>query len=264
MVSRLLLWLLLFSSPAIQAGELHDPFPDIAQSYLVEIDGSPLWQRHAGRRLAPASLSKLMTALLLVEHNKLDAPVTVDRAAAHESGIGIRPGEQFRARDLLAAMLIASANDACHALADFDAGSETRFVQQMNRRAQQLGLHDTHYSNACGRDASGHYSSARDLAKLSHELLKHPEITALTSRRGARIATQDGKRSYSFASRNALVKLPGVLGLKTGYSRRAGRCQVIYAERGSHKVLLVILHGRRWGDAAEMLELAFEQALGTR
>lgn len=261
---NLLLILLCFPLllPSARAGEpAHDPLPGIARAYLVEIDGKAAWEHQPRRQLPAASMNKLMTALLITERGKLQAPVRIDRAAAHQHGIGLRAGERFRTGDLLAAMLVASANDACRALADAVAGSAANFVRQMNLRAQQLGLRDTRYANACGRDAAQQHTSAHDLALLARELLRHPGIAALTARRGARIATLDGKRSYSFASRNALLgRVRGVLGLKTGYTRQAGRCQVIYAERDGHKVLLVILHGRRWGDAADMLELAFDRA----
>jgi serine-type D-Ala-D-Ala carboxypeptidase (penicillin-binding protein 5/6) len=202
-----------------------------------------------------------MTALLVVEQHKLGASVTIDRAAEHEAGIGLRAGEKFHVKDLLAAALIASANNACRALADAAAGSEANFVRQMNERAQRLGLRDTQYANACGRNAVQQHTSAHDLTLLAHELLRHPEITALTARPGARIATLDGRRSFRFDSRNALIgRYRGALGLKTGYTRKAGKCQVIYAERGKDKVLLVMLHGRRWGDAADILDLAFDHA----
>ena len=249
--------LLLLAAPVAHAATLPDPLPEIASAYYVEIDGRPVWAHQARRHLPAASLAKLMTALLAVERNKPDTAVTIDHAAARQSGIGLKPGETFRTRDLLGAMLIASANDACRALAD----SQPNFVARMNQRAQQLGLRDTRYANACGRDAARQHTSARDLARLAHALLKYPAITALTARRGMRIRTLDGKRRFSFSSRNALLgRYPGVLGLKTGYTRRAGRCQVIYAERAGHQVLLVMLHARRWGDAADVLDLAFDRA----
>lgn len=255
--------LLLLCAPAwAQPGDLpRNPFPDVATAYLVEIDGQPVWDKQPQRQLPAASLVKLMTALLVVERNQPDTSVNVDPAAEQTSRIGLRTGETFHTRDLLGAMLIASDNGACHALADSVAGSETHFIRQMNRRAQQLGMRDTRYANACGRDAARQHTSAHDLALLADELLKHPEITTLTAKRGMRIATLDGKRSISFNSRNGLIgRYRGVLGLKTGYTRRAGRCQVIYAERDGHTVLLVMLHARNWGDAVDILDLAFDRA----
>lgn len=248
-----------------QPGELPvNPFPQVAASYQVEVNGTLVWQKQQNSRLPPASLTKLMTALLVVEQGQLKAAASVSRAAVHESGtrIGVKLGETFRVADLLAATLVYSANDACHALADFASGSEARFVQQMNRRAQQLGMRDTHFSNACGHDSPGHYSSTHDIALVAHELLKHPEITALTSRPGARIATLDGTRSYSFESKNALIgRYRGALGLKTGYTPKAGKCLVAYAERDGKRVLLVMLHGNdRWWDAVDILDLAFDHA----
>lgn len=217
------------------------------------------------RRLPPASLTKMMTALLVVERDRTDDVVTVSRAAAHETGtrIGLQAGEQFRVADLLAAMLIDSANDACHALADYMAGKQERFVQIMNRRARELGMPDTHFINACGHDAEGHYSSANDLALLANELVKHSPVTELTAQAGARIATLDGARSFRFSSKNALIgRYPGALGLKTGYTPKAGKCLVAYAKRGDTQVLLVMLHGyHRWWDAVDILDLAFDRAL---
>lgn len=257
--------LLCSSAWAAQPGDLpRDPFPEVATSYLVEVDGERVWQRQPQRHLPPASLTKLMTALLAVEQDKLDAIASIGRSAAHESGtrIGIKTGETFRVRDLLAAALIDSANDACHALADSVAGSEARFVQSMNERARQLGMRDTHFVNACGHDVAGHYSSAHDLALLAHAVLEHPEIVELTAQRGMRIATVDGSRSFAFSSKNALIgRYRGALGLKTGYTPNAGKCLVAYAERDGIKVLLVMLHGNdRWWDAADILDLAFDHA----
>ncbi|HEY5993681.1 MAG TPA: D-alanyl-D-alanine carboxypeptidase family protein [Gallionellaceae bacterium] len=241
-----------------------DPFPKVASSYLVQVNGELMWERQSGRRLPPASLTKLMTALLLVEQGQLQSTVTVSRAAQHETGshIGIKEGERFRAEDLLAATLIASANDACHALADHAGGDEKRFVQLMNRRAGELGLRHTHFVNACGHDAPNHYSTTRDLALLARELLKHPEITLLTAKQEASIATLDGAHGYHFVSTNALIgRYEGAIGLKTGMTAKAGKCLVAYARRGEDEVLLVMLHGNdRWWDAADILDIAFAHA----
>jgi D-alanyl-D-alanine carboxypeptidase (penicillin-binding protein 5/6) len=163
---------------------------------------------------------------------------------------------------LLAATLIASANDACRALADHLAGDQARFVKRMNARAKQLGMNNTHFVNACGHDDPLHYASARDLAVLAHELIKHPQALALAGLRSRQISTVDGRRSFALKSTNALLgRYPGILGLKTGRTAKAGNCLVALAQRGSTQVLLVLLKGSdRWWDAVDVLELAFERA----
>lgn len=260
---RYLLWLYLLCQPLLALAR-SDPFPEVAASYLLEVNGQTLWHRQSQRRLAPASLTKLMAALLVAERNEPQAIATVGRAAAHETGtrLGLRAGEQFQQQDLLAAALIASANDACHALADALAGNEMRFVALMNRRALELGLRNTHFVNACGHDAPGHYASAQDLALLAREVIKHSLITELTLKAQARIATVSGARSYEFKNTNALIgRYPGALGLKTGVTPAAGKCLVAWAQRGGSQILLVMLHGsNRWWDAADMLDLAFDHA----
>jgi D-alanyl-D-alanine carboxypeptidase (penicillin-binding protein 5/6) len=120
--------------PGARAAE--DPFPGIGAAYLVSVHGRVLWERRAEQRLAPASLTKIMTALLVLEHERANDVVQVGRSAAAETGsrLGLAAGERVRVSDLLAAALIASANDACHALADWHSGSERAFVERMNHR----------------------------------------------------------------------------------------------------------------------------------
>lgn len=255
------LWLLAFAAPAVSQP---DPFPQVADSYLVEIDGAAVWARHTDKHLPPASLTKLMTALLVLEHDQPDETVSVTADATRETGsrLGLKAGERFRLHDLLAAALLPSANDACQALADHLAGNETRFVARMNQRAQQLDMHDTHFTNACGHDEAKHHSTAHDLALLAHELLRHAELLALTAQQEQQIATLDGARRYTLRNKNALIgRYDGALGLKTGYTPNAGKCLVAYAKRGEHTVLLIMLHGQdRWWDAADILDLAFDHA----
>jgi D-alanyl-D-alanine carboxypeptidase (penicillin-binding protein 5/6) len=158
--------------------------------------------------------------------------------------------------------MIASSNDACHALADHLGGNEAGFVARMNRRATELGMRDTHFTNACGHDATQHYSSAHDLARLAHELLRHPSLFEITSQKNLQIATLDGKKLYTLENKNALIgRYDGALGLKTGYTPNAGKCLIAFAKRNGHEVLLVMLHGKdRWWDAVDILDLAFDHA----
>lgn len=263
MRTLLFLGLWLFANTTLAATQ-PDPFPQVATSYLVELDGSRIWTRQPKQRLPPASLTKLMTALLVFEQESPDAEVAVQATATRETGsrLGLKPGERFRMQDLLAAALLHSANDACHALADHVSGNESAFVTKMNQRAQALGMRDTHFTNACGHDDVGHHSTAHDLSILAHALLKHPSLTRITAQKSMQITTLDGKQRYSLENKNALIgRYDGALGLKTGFTPKAGKCLAAYARRGERTVLLILLHGKdRWWDAADILDLAFDHA----
>ena len=131
----------------------------------------------------------------------------------------------MRVRDLLTGMLLRSGNDACLALAEHVAGSERRFVALMNERAAKWGLAATHFVNACGFDAPRHLSSARDLAAIARRLLDVPELARIVALEKATIVDADGRR-YPLANTNLLFDVvPGLAGVKTGYTARAGRCR---------------------------------------
>lgn len=248
-----------------------DAYPDVAAAYWVELDGRPLWAGRADERLPMASLAKLMTALVAVERGGLDAWAAVSAGAAAETGtrIGLRRGERLTCRDLLLAAMVRSANDACRALADAvgtddDARDPTgAFVARMNARAAALGLADTRYTDPCGHDAAGQYSSARDLAALARAVLAEPVLADAAQRRELRLTTQAG-RTLSARTTNALLDgLAGARGLKTGTTPAAGRCLVAVVERDGHRVLAVLLHApERWWDSVGLVELAFDAAHG--
>lgn len=245
-----------------------DPFPGVARAYLVRVDGATVWEHVAEERVAPASLTKLMTALLVDEAGRPEDIVTIGSRAAAETGsrIGVKVGERFAVKDLLAAAMIASANDACRALAEWRDGSEAVFVQRMNRKAEALGLRDTRFANACGHDAAGHYSSARDLAQLADAAMARPAIADLARRVDLTISTLDGSRSFQLTNRNALIgRYDGAIGVKSGFTAKAGKCVIALAERGGVRVLLVMLGGRdRWWDAHAILNHAFTYAASAR
>lgn len=238
-----------------------DPFPGIARSYLVRVDGATIWEHVAGERVAPASLTKLMTAVLVDESARLDEVVTISARAAAATGsrLGVKAGERFVVKDLLAAAMIASANDACRALAEWRDGFEAAFVHRMNRKAAALGLGDTRFMNACGHDAVGHYSTARDLARLAEAAMASAAIADLVRRPAFTISTADRSRTFLLANRNALIgRFDGAIGVKSGFTPKAGKCVIALAERGGVRVLLVMLGGRdRWWDAHAMLNHAF-------
>ncbi|HEY9034354.1 MAG TPA: serine hydrolase, partial [Pseudomonadales bacterium] len=226
--------------------------------------GELLWERKVNHKLPPASLTKLMTALLVLENYQPRAIVEISQQAARETGmrLGLKAGQRFYVEDLLASALISSDNDACHALADFIAGDEAQFVQMMNRRALRMGMQHTHFSNACGHDAAEHFSTAQDLALLAEAALRQAVIMQLVAREAMQIRNAEGTQSYTLKNKNALIgRYPGAMGLKTGYTPKAGKCLIAYAERNGVQVLLVMLRGTdRWWDTVDLLDLAFAQA----
>jgi len=239
--------------------------PQIADAVQVELDGQALWSIAAHQALRPASLTKILTALLVIERGGLDAPVVVSKGAASIAGtrLGLRAGERVRAEALLTAALVRSANDACLALAEWHSGSEARFVAAMNARAQELGLRDSHFENACGLDAPAHRASAADLARLAQLAMSKPAFAERVKRREGVLVTEGGRR-LRFTSTNAMLEFyPGLLGIKTGHTQKAGDCLIVLAERDGHRVLAVLLNARnRWWDASSLLDYTFAQLPG--
>ena len=246
------------------AADMSDPFPGAASSYLLKTNGTAVFAHDPDRRLPPASLTKIMTALLVLEQDRLEEVVTVSEAAARETGtrIGLNPGDRVSAGDLLAATLLGSANDACRALADHLGGTEERFVQRMNERARTLGMRDTRFANSTGHHHLGLSSTARDLALLAEAALASETFADLVATVRMDIRTVDGRRTFSLENKNEMVgRYRGAVGVKTGYTREAGPCLVAIAERGGTRVLLVMLNAPdRWWDAVAMLDSAFSRA----
>lgn len=237
--------------------------PDVAAG-LVRIQGRAVWEENAEERLPQASLTKIMTAVLILERYQPDAVVKISKtaAAAHPTKIGLRAGDRMRIADLLAATLVHSANDACRALAEWHSGTEDDFVVKMNARAMQLGLHDTHFANACGFDAPNHYSTAKDVAALAEIAMQNRTFRQMVNREKMTIRTVDGRRKFSFHTTNRLLgKYDGAMGVKTGFTFKAGPCLVAMSKRNDVKVMIVMLNARnRWPNARQMFDLAFQQA----
>lgn len=250
---------------AVAAPAPSDRFPRAGRAYLVLVNGVEVWARAPDVPLPPASLTKIMTALVALETGAEPGAwveVSPRAAAATGSRLGLRAGDALRAEDALAATLVSSANDACRALAEHVAGSEAAFVARMNARARTLGLARTRFANACGHDAPGHAASARDLAALARAALELPGFRRLVALERGEVTTRAG-RTLGLRTNNVLLgRVAGVRGVKSGYTARAGRCVVAWAERGEVDVLLVLLDARdRWWTAAALLEEAFEEGL---
>jgi len=231
-----------------------------AESILLKdlSTGRTLYEFEPERQLSPASLTKIMTALVILELGELQDPVTVSRQAAiaRKIHLRLRAGQVFMLEDLLKAMLMTSANDACLAAVEHVAGSEESFVLRMNAKARAFGLWNTHFSNACGFDAPDHYTTAADLAALSELALQHPVFRSLVRLEVEAITPLNGDRSYVLRNTNRLLgRLPGVEGIKTGFTSRAGRCLIAKVSQDGKELLLVLLNSRRrWNTAATLIQ----------
>ena len=232
----------------------------VAESILLKdlSTGRTLYEFESERQLSPASLTKIMTALVILEIGDLQDLVTVSREAAiaRKIHLRLRAGQVFTLEDLLKAMLITSANDACLAAVEHVAGSEDSFVSRMNAKARAFGLWNTHFSNACGFDAPDHYTTAADLAALSELALQHPVFRSLVRREVEVITPLNGRHPYMLRNTNRLLgRVPGVEGIKTGFTSRAGRCLIAKVSQDGKELLLVLLNSRRrWNTAASLIQ----------
>ena len=232
---------------------------------LEQESGNILFEKDADIKMPPASITKIMTLLLVMEaidsgKIKFDDVVTCSPHASSMGGtqIWFEPGEQMTVHELLKATAIASANDASVALGEHISGSEEAFVNLMNTRAAELGMTNTTFKNATGLDADGHLTTARDIAKMSQELLKHPKITEYTT------IWMDSLRNgeTQLVNTNKLVRFfPGATGLKTGTTDGAGSCLSASATRNGLSLIAVVLgydtSVQRFGSARGLLEFGF-------
>jgi serine-type D-Ala-D-Ala carboxypeptidase (penicillin-binding protein 5/6) len=253
---------LLLSLAAAQTAAAATSPPNVEASSALLVDGNTgetLFALHPDRRLPMASLTKLMTALLTMEHTKKDDIVRVAGPAPSvgESTINLQEGERLKVGDLLAAALIQSANDAAYALATDVGGTVKKFVQMMNERAAELGLDRTHYVVPDGLDTPGHYSSARDTYTLARQDMKHMLFRRIVARSGGQIA--GGRALYAW--NDLLRTYPGAIGIKTGHTDKAGWSEIAAAERDGITMYAVILggptRGRRNHDLAALLNWGF-------
>lgn len=228
-------------APAARAQE--PPAIQAESAIVVEAStGDVAYERDATERRAIASTTKLMTALLALEGIALDDVLTAPayQAGPAESVVGLRQGERMTVRDLLRALLLPSANDAAVALAQGLSGSTDAFVDEMNRRARQLGLRDTSYGNPVGLDEADNRSSARDLVKLAIVLRRKPFFRETVDM--PRATLRSGSRTRTVLNRNTLVReVPVVDGVKTGRTEQAGYVLVGSATRGGVTVVSAVL-----------------------
>jgi serine-type D-Ala-D-Ala carboxypeptidase (penicillin-binding protein 5/6) len=222
-----------------------------------------LWQRHPTAVLPIASLTKIMTALLVSEHAKPSDRVLITRDALHYtgSGVGLLPrNKHVPLVSLLYGLLLPSGNDAAIALADHVARTQTRFIALMNQKAQQLALRCTHFTTVSGIVDRGNHSCAQDLALITHELLGQPLLAKIVASRSAILPFPiKGGKLYLYNNNPLLLlRYPGADGVKTGFTDAAGQCLVVTARRGRAWLGVVLLHsGNPSAQAQQLLNAGF-------
>ncbi|HVY66354.1 MAG TPA: serine hydrolase [Gammaproteobacteria bacterium] len=240
-----------------------DPYPGGAAAYAVVVNGRLQWARHLDAQRAPASLTKLLTALVLLDGDHApDRTITVSPRAARITGTraGLKPGDALDFASALTAMLVSSANDACMALVEHAADTAELFAARMNARAAALGMRDSHFVQPCGLDAPGQHSTVRDLLRLSAAAVAEPMIAERAALPSAAIVLQGGRRIELHQSNLMVGRTPGVFGLKSGYTSQAGKCLILAAHRDDTEVWIVLLGAPdRWWFASGLLDEAFRQ-----
>jgi D-alanyl-D-alanine carboxypeptidase len=251
--------LTLVASPVRAPAPARPPQLSAEASIAVDVgSGETVWERNADEERAMASVTKLMTALVVRDHAELDERVRVSEAAVDvgESEIGLVAGEVWSVRDLLAALLVRSANDAAYALAEYVGGSVDGFAALMNEKAAELGLDHSHFMNPHGLDEEGHYTSARDLATIGEAVLADDVLSQLARTGVIRFKpAPDGTSRVAANTNHLLNTYPGVVGLKTGYTSKAGRVLVTAFEIEGQTFIVVVMGSEdHFADTAAILD----------
>jgi len=231
---------------------------------LEETTGRLLYAKNPNLRLQPASTTKLMTAIIVMENAKLANVTTISRNASLTSPTrsGFREGDKVTAETLLYAALMRSANDAAVALAEMVAGSEERFVELMNRKAVSLGLRDTRFINSNGLPGPNQYITAYDLSMIMRHALRYPKLKEIIGTRMTEVSKENGGDVFLRNTNRLLWSDEELVGGKTGYTREARHCFVCAAERGDNMVVVALLGAPSrwslWKETESMIDRGFK------
>ncbi|NCP46896.1 hypothetical protein COY48_04470 [Candidatus Collierbacteria bacterium CG_4_10_14_0_8_um_filter_43_86] len=235
--------------------------PDITAQGVFVMDmesGSILYDKNPHLPLEPASLTKIMTSLIAMDHFQDDSILKVVNG---QSSLGntadLIKGDELTATDMFYVLLVPSGNDAAVTLAENYPGGYRIFLEKMNQKVAELGLKNTHFVNVSGVESPDHYTTAYDIAMIARNALSRQRFASIVSTKNITIRSLKG-HLYPLISTNILLGQPGILGVKTGWTPEAGECLVILAERDGHKILLSLLNSQdRFGEGEKLVNWAF-------
>lgn len=223
--------------------------------------GEVIYSQNADECLPMASTTKIMTALLLCEYGHFDEELTVTKEmlAVEGSSMGLLPGDTVSLHDLLYGMMLASGNDAANVTAIAVGGSVAEFVELMNKKAAELGLQNTHFATPSGLDADGHYTTAYELAMLARYALQNEEFSKAAATESAVLNYGNPPYRRTLTNHNKLLKLyDGAVGVKTGFTKKSGRCLVSAAKRdGKYLIAVTLNDGNDWQDHINLFDYGF-------
>ncbi len=245
-------------------------FPVISAQGAMAVDlnsGTPLYEKNPTEKLLPASTAKIITALVALDIYDLDQVLTVPKGAGVDGQkMGLYTGEQITVENLLYGLLVYSANDAAMTLAgNYPTSSESSirsfdaFVTAMNEKAEDLSMKDSHFENPVGLDGIYQTTTAKDLVVASEVAMQNPVFAKIVATKSVKVADVSGKSVYYLKNINELLgNVPGVLGVKTGWTENARENLVTYIERDGHKILIAILGSQdRFGETKELIDWIF-------
>ncbi|MFZ5365942.1 MAG: D-alanyl-D-alanine carboxypeptidase family protein [Patescibacteria group bacterium] len=238
------------------------PAPLLSAKSALVVD-LPSWvvmyEKNPNLKLLPASTTKIMTALVSLDYYPQEQVLEVPDVFREGQDIKLQKGEKMTVENLLYALLVASANDAAETLAANYPGGRTNFIEEMNQKAKSLKLANTYFVNPTGIDEEGEYTSASDLARLAKSAIQNPVFARIVATDKVVVYSSDSKISHPMSNINVLLgKIPGIKGIKTGWTINAGECLVGIDERDGRKVITVVLGSQdRFGETEKLLDWVF-------
>ena len=238
-------------------------YPVVSAQSVMAIDldsGVTLYEKDPNKALLPASTTKIITALVALDTYDINSILKVGKVVVEGQKMGLVQGEEIRFIDLLNGLLIYSANDAAEVLAQNHPAGRSVFIGLMNKKVKDLGLTNSHFTNPVGLDDGAQYSTTRDLAIVAKYAMKNPVFAEIVGTKEKTVKSIDGRFSHRLVNINKLLdEVPGVLGVKTGWTENARENLVTYVDRNNKKIIVVVLGSSdRFGETKELIEWIYK------